>query len=35
LVGSRRQYSKIAINLQAIGVDDRAAAQIGEFERER
>ena len=35
LVGPRRQYPKIAINLQAIGVDDRAAVWIGQFERER
>jgi hypothetical protein len=34
LVGPRRQYPKIAICLQAVGIDDRAAAQVGQFERE-
>ena len=35
LVGPRRQYPKIVIALQAVGVDDRAAQCSGQFERER
>jgi hypothetical protein len=35
LVGPRCQYLKVAIDLQAVGVDDRAAAELGQFERER
>lgn len=35
LVGPRRQYPKIAIDLQAVGVDDRTAVSVGQFERKR
>jgi hypothetical protein len=35
LVGPRRQDPKIAIDLQAVGIDDHAAAQVGQFERKR
>jgi phosphoserine phosphatase len=34
-VGPRCQYPKIVIALQAVGIDDRAAQRIGQFERER
>jgi phosphoserine phosphatase len=35
LIGPRRQYPEIAIDLQAVGIDDRTAIQVGQFERER